>query len=170
MAKKEAPTIKAERLTLRRLTEDDIPNMSKMFGSDEVVQFLTGDTPPSDEHSMLKIVRARRETEWAVVLNETGEFIGDCLISSITAKYLGEVGVVLRREYWGQGYAAEAMAAIMGHCIDALELKRLCARMDNRNAKAIKLIETLGFEKNAVLPEANFGGRICDVAYYSKKL
>jgi len=170
MAKKEAPTIQTERLTLRRLTEADIPNMAKMFGNGEVTQFLTGDTPPSDEHSMLKIVRARRETEWAIVLNETSEFIGDCMIPSIAENVLGEVGCVLMQEYWGKGYAAEAMAAIMNYCINTLHLKRLCARMDNRNTNAMKLIERMGFEKNAVLPEANFGGRVCDVAYYSKRL
>ena len=170
MAKKEAPTIQTERLTLRRLTEADIPNMSKMFGNDMVTRFLTGDTPPDDEHSMLKIVRARRATEWAIVCKATGEFIGDCMLPNITDDYLGEIGCVLMQEHWGKGYAMESMAAIVEYCMGALQLKRLCARMDNHNANAIKLIEKLGFEKNAVLPEANFGGRVCDVAYYSKRL
>jgi len=42
-----------------------------MFGNPNVTQFLTGGTPPSDEHSMLKIVRARRETEWAIYQGNT---------------------------------------------------------------------------------------------------
>jgi len=170
MSKKEAPTIKTERLTLRRLTEEDIPNMAKMFGDSETTKYLTGDTPPSDEHTMLKIVRARKETEWAIVLNETSQFIGDCMIPSITENYLGEIGCVLIREHWGNGYATEALLAIINHCICTLNLKRLCARIDNNNVNAKKLAEKLGFEQNAVLPEANFVGRICDIAYYSKLL
>jgi len=92
MAKKEAPTIKSTRITLRRLMECDIPDMAKMFGNNQVTKHLTGDTPPSDEHSMLKIVRARRETEWAIILNETNEFIGDGMIVRVTENYLGEIG------------------------------------------------------------------------------
>ena len=91
MSKIEAPTIKTERLTLRRLMEEDIPNMSKMFGNKNVTKLLTGDTPPSDEHTMLKIVRHRKETRWAIALNETNEFIGNTHILNITNGYLGEI-------------------------------------------------------------------------------
>ena len=167
MAKKEAPTLKTERLTLRRLTEEDIPAMSRMFENSNVTKYLTGDTPPGDEHSMLRIVRARRETEWAVILSETNTFIGDAIIPNITGGYLGEIGCVLLEEYWGNGYAAEALRALMDYGAHILRLKRFCAKMDNENIRADKLLEHLGFEKNAVLPEANFGGRICDVGYYS---
>jgi [ribosomal protein S5]-alanine N-acetyltransferase len=170
MAKKEAPTIKTKRLTLRRLTEEDIPNMSKMFGNNDVTKYLTGDTPPSDEHTMLKIVRLRKETEWAIILNETNEFIGDCMIPNITENYLCEIGCVLMQEHWGKGYAKESMLAIIDYCTNALKIKRLCAKMDNKNIRAKKLIESLSFEQNAVLPEANFIGRICDIAYYSKRI
>lgn len=41
MVKKEAPTIKTERLTLRRLMESDIPFMSDMFADDQVTKYLT---------------------------------------------------------------------------------------------------------------------------------
>ena len=170
MAKKEAPTLRGKIISLRRLTEEDIPNMSKMFGNNQVTKYLTGDTPPSDEHSMLKIVRARRETEWAIVLNETNEFIGDAMIPNITEGYLGEIGCVLRQEYWAKGYAKEVMLLLIDYCKETLGLKRLCARMDSKNINSKNLFENLGFELNAVLPEANFGGRICDIHYYSRRI
>ena len=65
MAKIEAPRIETARLILRRKTEDDIPNMLKLFNNDEVREFLGG-YPPRDEHSMLKMVRGRKSTEWTV--------------------------------------------------------------------------------------------------------
>ena len=168
MAKKEAPVIKTARLTLRRLMEDDITGMSKMFSNENVTKYLTGDTPPYDEQSMLKIVRARRETEWAIILNETDEYIGDALIPSITEGYLGELGCVLIQDHWGKGYAKEVMLSLISYCKDVLELKRLCARIDENNTKSRNLFESLDFELNALLPEANFGGRVCNIAYYSR--
>ena len=170
MAKKEAPTIKTERLTLRRLREEDIPNMAKMFGCDNVTKHLNGETPPSYEHSMLKLVRARRDIEWAIVLDETIEFIGTALIPTITEGYLGEIGCVLLEEYWGQGYAKETMLALVNYCKKELRLKRLCARIDNKNMNSKRLFESLNFKLDAVLPSANFGGRVCDIAYYSKSI
>lgn len=170
MSKKEAPTLKTERLILRRLTEPDIPFMADMFADAEVTKYLTGDTPPHDEHSMLKIVRARRQHEWAIVLKETNEFAGDCMIVNITQGYLGEIGCVLRRAFWNKGYAREALLAILSYCKNTLGLKRLCAKIDHENVLSKKLFESLGFTLNAVLPEANFSGRVCDIAYYSRLL
>jgi len=46
----------------------------------------------------------------------------------------------------------------------------LYASIDNKHGRSKKLIEKLGFELIAVLPESNFYGRIADVAYYSRTL
>jgi len=170
MAKKEAPRLVTPRLTLRRLTETDILAMSRLFVDAEVTRYLTGDTPPSDEHSMLKIVRARRETEWAITLTATGEFLGIALMPKITADYLGEIGCVLLREFWRNSYATEALDTLITHSRATLGLKQLCARIDSENVASRRLTEKLGFALDAVLPEADFGGRVCDLAYYSKKL
>lgn len=168
MAKKEAPMIQTERLVLRRKLEKDIPNMLDMFTNNEVRQHLGG-YPPCDEHSMLKIVRSRKETEWAVALRETDEYIGECSIPKIVDDYLGEVGYLFRRSYWGYGFGNEAVQAVIDYCVKLLGLKRLCANIDDQNARSKKLIEKLGFELIAVLPEADFGGRVADVAYYTRK-
>lgn len=72
------------------------------------------------------------------------------------------------KEHWGNGYATEAVTAIMDYCFHNLELKRLCAEIDNKNERSKKLIEKLGFELIAVLPEADFGGTVADVAYYTR--
>ena len=167
MAKTEAPTIETERLILRRKKEEDIPNMLLMFNNDDVRKFLGG-YPPRDKHSMLKMVRSRKETEWAVTLKDTNEYIGECLIPKIVDGYLGEIGYLFMKEHCGNGYATEAVAAIIDYCFDDLELKRLCATIDNKNERSKKLIEKLRFELIAVLPEADFGGRVADVAYYTR--
>ena len=65
--KTEAPTLKTPRLVLRRRMEIDIPAMVMMFNTDDVRRYLGG-YPPRDEHSMLRMVRHRHATEWAVTL------------------------------------------------------------------------------------------------------
>ena len=62
--------------------EIDIPSMVKIFNTDDVRRYLGG-YPPRDEHSMLRMVRHRHTTEWAVTLRDTGAFIGECLIPKI---------------------------------------------------------------------------------------
>lgn len=167
--KKEAIKFQTERLVLRPKAEKDIPNMFKMFNNNEVREFLGG-YPPRDEHSMLKMVRGRKETEWAVALKDTDEYIGEVLIPKIVDDYLGEIGYLFLREYWGNGFAYEAVSTIIEYCNNTLKLKRLCANIDNNNLKSKKLIEKLGFNLIAVLPEADLGGRVADMAYYTRTL
>lgn len=169
MAKKEAPKIRTERLILRPLAEKDIPNMFRMFANDEVREFLGGH-PPRDKHSMLKSVRGRKETQWAVTLKDTDEYIGEVLLPNIVEGYLGEVGYLFLREFWGNGYAHEAVSAMIEHCVSTLRLKRLYATIDDKNTRSKKFIEKLGFHLVAILPEADFGGRVADMAYYTRVL
>ena len=166
MSKLEAPKLETKRLILRRRMESDIPYMLRMFNDDEVRRYLGG-YPPNDEHSMLKMIRHRKNTEWAVILRDTNEYIGECLLPKIIDNYLAEIGYLFLKEHWGKGYAQEAVCAIIDHCFITLNLQRLCATIDNKNDRSKRFIEKLGFEFVALLPEADFGGRVADVAYYS---
>jgi len=57
----------------------------------------------------------------------------------------------------------------MEHCFTTLGLGRLCATINNRNERPKKLIERLGFALVALLPQADFGSRVADVAYYARR-
>ena len=95
--KKEAPTIETKRLVLRRKKYDDIPDMMKMFNDDEVREFVGGH-PPRDERSITRMIRHRGETEWAVTLKDTGEYLGEIEIINIVDGYLGEIGYMFLQE------------------------------------------------------------------------
>jgi len=165
----EAPIIETKRLVLRRKKYDDIPDMMKMFNDDEVREFVGG-YPPRDERSITGMIRHRTETQWAVTLKDTGEYLGEVEIVNIADDYLGEIGYMFLQEHWGKGFANEAVTAMIEHAQNVLNLKRLYATIDNKHGRSKKLIEKLGFELIAVLPESNFYGRVADVAYYSRTL
>ena len=169
MSKQEAPVIKTPRLVLRRRREKDIPFMLELFNNDEVRQYLGG-YPPRDEAAMRCMIRRRTSTDWVAALADTDEYIGECMLVKVVDNYLAELGYYFRRKFWGQGYAGEAAGAVIACCAETLHLSRLCAAIDDRNERSKKLIEKLGFEYVALLPESDFGGRVADVAYYSKRL
>lgn len=168
MGKKiEAPTIETKRLILRARKEKDIPDMLEYFTDEDVRKYLGG-YPPKDEHSMLKIIRHRKQTEWAAVLKETNKVIGECHFNKIVDGYLGEVGYLYNKNYWGKGYASESVREIINYGFNVLKIKRISATIDNQNNRSIAFIERLGFEYVTLIPEADFGGRVADIAYYTK--
>src|SRR6185312_11563472 len=61
-----------------------------------------------------------------------------------------EVGFMLSREAWGQGYALEAMRAVLSYA-GAQGLRRLLARTHLGNRRSDSLLEELGFEEEGLL-------------------
>lgn len=56
----------------------------------------------------------------------------------------GELGWILARPYWGQGYALEAATALRDMAFDRLHLGRLIAHCDSRNTASERLMQKLG--------------------------
>lgn len=106
----------------------------------------------------------------AVTLRGEDLYIGECTINRVVDGYLGELGYLFLREYWGKGYAAEAAQAVLDYAAGKLRLGRMCACIDAANTRSVRLAERLGFERIAFLPEADFGGRVADMYYYARKL
>lgn len=162
-------TIQTERLILRKKCEKDIPYMLRLFQDEEVRRYLGG-YPPREERAMARMVQHGRSTEWAAALPDSDEYIGECMLLKVVDGRIGEIGYYFRQEFWGQGYASEAVTAVISYCAEALGLKRLWANIDNQNVRSKRFIQRLGFQQAALLPESDFGGRVADVAVYTRRL
>lgn len=136
------------------------------YQDDEIRRYLGGH-PPKDGAMLAQLVRRRSPTEWAVTLRGEDLYIGECTINRVVDGYLGELGYLFLREYWGKGYAAEAAQAVLDYAAGKLRLGRMCACIDAANTRSVRLAERLGFERIAFLPEADFGGRVADMYYYA---
>lgn len=80
---------------------------------------------------------------WTVRLDD-GAFVGVVDLSAVTA-YEADLGFMIRRDYWGRGYAfGAATLAILN--ARALGLARLKARIHADNLRSRKLLKRLGFE------------------------
>ena len=85
---------------------------------------------------------APRFYEYAILLNH--EHIGavDIEINKDSAE--GELGWILSKDYWGNGYAAEAAREIMNFAIHELKVRRFIAHCDSENTGSYRVMEKLG--------------------------
>lgn len=84
----------------------------------------------------------------AVCLKE-GQMIGDIGIHFLEDDYQIEIGYTLSPEYQGNGYALEAVKAVMNFAFTDLKKHRIIASVDPDNIQSIKLLERIGFRKEA---------------------
>jgi len=146
------------RLVLRPIEPRDTDAMFAIMRDPETMRFW--DWPPvASRDAVAGIVgRQAAETEggtgyyWAVCMPPTDEVIGSCDLSEIDVQERrAEVGFLFRRTMWGQGFAFEAMQAIVVYGLGTLGLERLWARCHAGNQASVKLLERLGFTYEGTL-------------------
>jgi len=149
--------LETERLRLEPLTEADADAVFPLMDDAEVMAFW--DIPEVDDPDLVaEIVRAQvaemgegRAVHWAIRSLADGTFIGCCDLSEIDPRHKrAEVGFMLGRETWGQGYALEAMRAVIAFAASS-GLRRLSARTHLGNRRSEALLEKLGFEEEGLL-------------------
>lgn len=109
--------IGTERLLLRQYTADDFDALYEIMSDPETMRHYPA---PFDADRTRRWIEWNLENYekygfglWAVVLKETGGFIGDCGITlqEIDGETLPEIGYHIHKKYWRRGYAKEAARA-----------------------------------------------------------
>lgn len=86
----------------------------------------------------------------------------------LKAHFRSEIGYILAKQYWGLGYASEAVDAIVAFGFEKMGLHSIEAQLDPDNVRSAHLLEDLGFVKEAHLRENFFvHGTFVDTAIYS---
>ena len=110
-------SIETDRLILREYTIDDFEALHEIVSDPETMQHYPA---PFDEKRTSDWITWNLENYekygfglWAVVLKETGEFIGDCGISiqDIDGEMLPEIGYHIHKKFWRKGFGKEAAKA-----------------------------------------------------------
>ncbi len=99
------------------------------------------------------------EPGWHQYVIEThdGAIVGDIGVNfGGPGERQAELGYSLHPDHWGQGYAAEALARLIGHLFDDHGLHRLIAVTGADNARSRALLARLGFRQEAHHIESYF--------------
>lgn len=138
-----------ERLILRRYRKEDLQDLFEYLSDAEVVKYepYKPMTPAETEENLEW--RVETEEMIAVELKESRKMIGNVYMGKREFDAL-EMGYVFNRHYWGHGYAAESCRALMRQAFSE-GIHRIFAECDPNNPRSWKLLETLGFQREAHL-------------------
>jgi [ribosomal protein S5]-alanine N-acetyltransferase len=152
--------IPTKRLTLRFLSETDLPAVYDIFSHPEVMRYWSYPpwTEPSQAQQWLLSVQEGYHSGTALQLGIERKadlfLVGTCTLFQFhAASRRAEMGYALGRPYWGSGYMHEALQALLRYAFQTLDLNRLEADIDPRNIASAKTLERLGFLKEGHLRE-----------------
>ncbi len=82
--------------------------------------------------------------EFAILRNEV-HIGGVCLYLDEDRK-IGELGWILHKKYWKQGYVREAATALMEYAVSNLGIRHFIAYCDSANTGSYKVMESIGMK------------------------
>ena len=104
---------------------------------------------------------------WAIVLKETQELIGTCLIYFEDEYGKFEISYNLGKKFWGYGYITEALKEALIFTKDVLGIKEVVGRHAVDNPASGKVMEKLGFTYSRDIPyECNGGNTVYEGKEY----
>ena len=155
-----APTLHTARLRLRPFTAADEGVLFALHSNAYVLRYW--DTPPwSDRARAERFIEACRRiaeegsgARLAMDRASDGAFIGWCGLTRWNPDYRSaSLGYCLDDATWGHGYATEAAGALLQWAFETLDLNRVQAEADTRNAASARVLEKLGFLREGTLRE-----------------
>lgn len=134
--------LETQRLVLRRFQAEDWADLHEYLSCEEVVKYEPHDIFKEEDSKAEALRRASDQAFWAVCLQDTGKVIGNLYFQEQEFQ-TWELGYVFNREFQGRGYAAEACNKLLEYGFNTLQVRRVTAHCDPRNAPSWRLLERL---------------------------
>lgn len=144
----------SERLLLQPLNEQDFAEIHEMNSYTQVAQYNTIGIPKdiSVTTAMLEEVMAKDlSLAWSIRKRENSEFVGQIGMNLSSEKYKkGEIYYSLHPNFWGEGYAMEAVKVVINYGFSHLNLHRIEAGVATENIRSIALLEGVGMTREGL--------------------
>jgi len=155
-----APTLATARLRLRPFADGDADALFALQSDPYVLRYWDSSpwTDRARADTFLEDCRQMAEdgTGARLVIEKAsdGAFCGWCSVARWNPVFRSaSVGYILADSAWGNGYATEAVRAMLGWAFDTLDLNRVAAEVDTRNPASAHVLEKLGFLREGTVRE-----------------
>jgi RimJ/RimL family protein N-acetyltransferase len=157
--------IATARLRLRPMRRDDAEGLFLVFSDAQAMRYWSSPPHGSPLVTLEVIERAQMAflagegIEWAIT--RAGD---DTAVGKIghwrwqRPHSRSEVGFILRRDLWGQGFAVEALGAVIDWGFARLDLHSVEAQLDAGNVASQRTLERVGFRQEGLLRQSYFDG------------
>ena len=149
---KSIPLLKSDRIYLRQLAIEDASSTYASWLNDPIVnRFLEIRHHYHSTESCRQFIKSMNDDPasylYGIFIHENDIHIGNIKIGFVNKYYdSGEISLLIgNKNYWGKGYATEAIRLVTGHAFNHLGLWRLEAGCYSENFSSLKAFMKAGF-------------------------
>ena len=168
------PILETERLIIRVLNENDVPDLKEWLGKDEIYTYWGRKASKSEKNPELMFIDPRPwvkrkpspDFDWGIVLKESNKVVGMIAVFDIQNARMGDIAYRVNPKYWNMGITTEALKEVVRFIFENTEIDRLNGCVDVRNVASNKVMEKCGFIKEGTVRQGKMVSVYCDYNIY----
>jgi len=145
--------IRTRRLMIRRFTASDGADLYEYLTNPAIYKYEPGEPIDFDRAMCLSQERAATTDFWAIELTGSSKMIGHIYFKQIEPNELRtwELGYIVNPAFQGEGYATEAVAALLTNEFKEKHIHRVFAHCNPENLASWKLLDRVGLRREGLL-------------------
>ena len=163
------PEIQTKRLILRTMNSADVESLRQWTPNKELYKYWGKNPGKADLHPELLFLTPEKPSKsfhYGIALLTDNKIIGEIWVYLIENDRMGKVAIRLSDKVHSQGYATEALYAMVDFCFQNTELRRLWTDVDVRNVASCRMLEKCGFTKEGCIRQGKMVSTWCDYYLY----
>ena len=168
--------LETERLILRRYKESDIDAIYEMITDERLAKYIKFPKLTKEEElecikQWIKDADDSKYEKWVIERKSDGVVVGNIDVNTVVKKHnYCNVGYTIRYDYWGNGYAAEALKFVSDYLLNNRGYYLVECSCNELNKQSSRVKEKAGFKKDGYIANRrlNKDGTYSGVEYYSK--
>ena len=145
---KNANVVKTEHLTIYPLSDSEMGNLIVVELDTDMklayLEMLDGCKQNPEQRIWYAV--------WDMLLNDQkSKSVGDLSFKGLNANGMVEIGYGIKKEYEGQGYMTEAVAAMVGWAGEQIGVNYIEAETEPDNKASQRVLEKNGFHLNGIM-------------------
>ncbi|MEN6357878.1 MAG: GNAT family N-acetyltransferase [Armatimonadota bacterium] len=160
---KNLPRLETERLVIRKYTLEDIDDYYGFASDPEVTKFLRWGPHPNWSYTseyiqgVLDSYSDGKDTPWGIEHKAEKKIIGSIHIMQLDLYHKkAQIGFVLARTYWGNGYMVEAVNTVFEYCFTKLQLNRIEGLCIPENNAGVRVMQKTGMKLEGLLRQCQY--------------
>lgn len=151
-------------IVVREVRKEDAPKLleylDQVSGESDFLTFGSGEFELSvaEEEQFIENI-LKRDNSLFIVAEDKGKIVGNLAFSAGTRKrraHVGEFGISVIKEYWGQGVGEELIAHLLTWSRGSNKIRKIDLEVRTDNVRAIKLYKKMGFVEEGLRKRALF--------------
>lgn len=141
--------LKAERFYLRYITQNDFEELQAILQDKEVMYAWEHDFSNADVQDWIdkNLERYKKYNLgfFLMIENDSGKVLGQAALMPdlVSGNEYYEVGYILKKEFWHQGFATEAAKVLINYAFNTLNLKEVIFEIRPENRCSRRVAENL---------------------------